>query len=189
MQQRLLNRSLANFAHDLQIELLDLLPFLNQVNFLVAGELLPQHRAHLHTAFDVENQFRDFVLLHGVRSRGPSLVVETRQAALRLAAQRFFCASEIRFRAAADIFRRPRLAAPVLTPRGPRFAFPATASTGAATGLGISPFCFAHRAFCASEMRWRASADIVRLRRRNAAGEEAPSRPATFRTAAAALAG
>jgi hypothetical protein len=48
--------------------------------------------------------------------------------------------------------------------------------------------CFAHRAFCASEMRLRASADIVRFRR-PVEGEEVPSAPATLLTAAAALPG
>jgi hypothetical protein len=54
-----------------------------------------------------------------------------------------------------------------------------------------SPFCFAHRAFCVSEMRLRGSGDILRLRFRRVEGaaEEAPSAPATLRTAAAALDG
>ena len=52
---RLLNRPLANLARDLEIQLLDLIPFFDQVNFLVGGELLTQHRAHLHAALDVQD--------------------------------------------------------------------------------------------------------------------------------------
>ena len=77
MQQRLLNRSLANVAHDLQIELLDLLPFLKSTSWLLASFCRNTLRI-LHTALDVENQFREFVLLHGVRSRGQSMVESLR---------------------------------------------------------------------------------------------------------------
>jgi hypothetical protein len=68
-RKALLNRPLANFARDLEIELLDVLPFLDQINFLVGGELLTQHRAHLHATFDVQDQFRDFVRFQGVPPR------------------------------------------------------------------------------------------------------------------------
>ena len=51
----LLNRPFANLARNLEIQLLDLIPFFDQVNFLVGGELLTQHRAHLHAALDVQN--------------------------------------------------------------------------------------------------------------------------------------
>jgi len=40
-------------------------------------------------------------------------LAEIAQAAFRFAAHRFFCACDIRFRAAADTLRGPRLAAPL----------------------------------------------------------------------------
>jgi hypothetical protein len=82
----------------------------------------------------------------------------------RFAAHRFFCACDIRFRAAADILREPRLAA--LWP--PRFAARRPLAVGEAaladahSAPFASPRCLAQRAFWASEMRFRASGDIVR---------------------------
>jgi hypothetical protein len=54
-KKALFNWPLANFAGDLEIELFDLIPFFDQVNFLIGGELLTQHRAHLHAALEVQD--------------------------------------------------------------------------------------------------------------------------------------
>ena len=64
-QPRLLNRTLANLARDLLVQLLDLVPFLDQVNFLFAGELSGQHHPHLDASVDVQDQFCHFVGFHG----------------------------------------------------------------------------------------------------------------------------
>ena len=105
------------------------------------------------------------------------------------AAHRFFWPWDIRFRPAADTFRRPGLAAP----RAPRFAL--LRPLGALMpelpddfAVAASPRCFAHRAFWASEMRFRASGDMVRGPRLAApravlaalAGESEPVIPASL---------
>ena len=71
--------------------------------------------------------------------------------AARLAAHRFFCACEIRFRAAADSFRGPRLEARVRAFAGLRRPF-RVAALGASDDCdalaALAPLrCAAHRAF------------------------------------------
>jgi len=63
-QPRLLNRTFANLARNLEVQLLDLVPFLDQVDFLVAGELSGQHHPHLDASVDVQDQCGQFVRFH-----------------------------------------------------------------------------------------------------------------------------
>ena len=81
------------------------------------------------------------------------------------AVHRFFCASAVRFFAAADILRGPRLETRVRAFTGLRpFCVAALAASDDSDVLVASaPLrCAAHRAFWASEMRLRASGDMVR---------------------------
>ena len=87
------------------------------------------------------------------------------QATLRLAAHRFFCACDIRFRAAAETLRRPRLAArdPLLAALRPLRTPAARAADADAVVAVAPPRRAAHRAFWASDMGFRAAGEIARV--------------------------
>ena len=84
-----------------------------------------------------KTKFRDFVWFHAVPPPPFCWWPTSAQAAFRLAAHRFFCASEIRFRAAADIWRGPRLAVPRLVPFAARVLLAVAASFASAAAAVV----------------------------------------------------
>jgi hypothetical protein len=55
---------LADFSGNLEIELLDCVPLLNQIDVLLARKFFVKHFPHLHASLDVEHQLGYFILFH-----------------------------------------------------------------------------------------------------------------------------
>jgi hypothetical protein len=56
---------LANLSGNLEVELLDCVPFLNQIDiFSLARKLIVKHFPHLHASLDVQDELGDFFLFH-----------------------------------------------------------------------------------------------------------------------------